>query len=444
MSIRNGLVFAMEDDTLVDGGVASSETAAEVEAGSAEVAQQTGEVEELQAAIEDAEEGAETLEKIEGVLEESAESGEGVDETAAEIAEVAVESIRNRLGIRGTKPFPGMESFGSKNSRLSATKIALEGVKDTLIRIWEAIKAAFIRLWEKVKTFFIGLIKNTNALITHLEGLQERVKKLPDDVKPKNSDLSSKAIARAFSVDKKADLGTAKKIVQNAENLLGTAKSLTEASAKFSAEIEKAAADASVEGGYDKARSALEASLTSSLVHLGKLASSHGGAGEDKEKTLTYYGPFVGTRVLALKNDVKTMGDDTYHDFSLTVTTYDKIEADKAIALKRDEIYDLLKQGLNLMDQLKIFEKTQKELQKTADSVRKASEKATAALNKASDEEEDSTKSRALKSIAKDVGNVNAITTSVGVSIPSTVFATGKAVADYASASIANLTSGGK
>ena len=443
MSIRHGLVFAMEDDQVITDEVV--ENTGEIEAGAAEVVQQAGEVEELQAAIEDAEEGAETLGQIEGVLEESAESGEGVDETAAEIAEVAVESICARLGIRAAKKsFPAMEAFGSSNSRLSATKIALEGIGEHIKRIWEAIKSAIIRLVEKVKSFFIGLLKNTGLVITHLEKLLERAKSLPDDAKPKNADLSNKSLARAFSIDKKADLNTAKKIVANGGKLLESAKVLADASAKFSGEIEKAAGEASVEGGYDKAREALETNVTTSLIALGKLASSHGSAGEDKEKTLTYYGPFVGTRVLALKNDVKTMGEDTYHDFSLTVTTYDKIEADKITALKREEVYDLVKQGLSLMDQLKAFEKAQKEIQKTSDNVRKAAEKATSSLNKAADEEKDAVKSRALKSISKDVTNVNSITASVGVAIPATVFATGKAVADYASASIANLTSGGK
>ena len=81
MSIRHGLVFAMEDDQVITDEVV--ENTGEIEAGAAEVVQQAGEVEELQAAIEDAEEGAEPLGQIEGVLEESAESGEGVDETAA-------------------------------------------------------------------------------------------------------------------------------------------------------------------------------------------------------------------------------------------------------------------------------------------------------------------------------------------------------------------------
>lgn len=440
MSIRNGLVFAMEDDTTLEDGVVTPEAAVEVEAGSAEVAQQTGEVEDLQAAIEDAEEGAETLEKIEGVLEESAESGEGVDETAAEIAEVAVESICARLGIRTSKSFPAMEAFGSQNSRLSATKIALENIGEHIKRIWEAIKAAFIRLWDKVKAFFNTMFKNVGGLAKQLEDLKERATKVPSAAKPKDAVLENKALAKAFSIAKKADVGTAKTLISNGTKLLDTAKSLAEGSTKFSAAIEKTAAEASSTGDLTKARNDLAGHVKNALGGLSTLASSHGEAGADAEKSEKYYGPFVGTRVLAVSESVREFAGDKIVSFGIGITTYDKIEADKITALKAEEVYELAKEGLVLAAKLKDFEKTQKELEKSAAAVRKSAEKATASMNKTAEAGEDAEKAKVLKSLTKDVSTVNSFISSAGVGIPSTVYATVKAVIDYGSISLRNLS----
>lgn len=444
MSIRNGLVFAMEDDTTLEDGVATPEAVAEVEQGAAEVAQQTGEVEELQAAIEDAEEGAETLEKIEGVLEESTDAGEGVDETAAEIAEVAVESIRARLGIRGPVTFPAMEAFGSKNSRLSATKIALEGVKDTLVRIWEAIKSAVIRLWEKIKSFALGLFKSNAQLGKHLEKLLERAKGLPDTVKPEKNDLDNKSLAKAFSVKKQANLGTARTLIANAEKLLAATNDITVLSDAFSNVVVAHAGKLENGGKLSAQKAEVEKDIQAAMDRVGAITSSTGNAGKDKKEEINYYGPFVGTRVVSYKKKETTIGSDTETRFTVAVTTYDKIEAEKITSLKRDEVYELLKEGIKLNDALTAAEKAQATKAKISEKLRKTADEVLAEIKKGTDEDKDQEKARAVRQISSDVNDVNALLSSLSVSFPSVVYATVKAVGDYASASIANLKTASK
>ena len=66
-----------------------------------------------------------------------------MDEAAAEMASIAIESIRNRLGIRAqTRLVPATESFGNTNTRVVSTKLVVEEIGETLKRIWAAIKAA--------------------------------------------------------------------------------------------------------------------------------------------------------------------------------------------------------------------------------------------------------------------------------------------------------------
>lgn len=218
MARNKGLIIALEDADLDQATAGASEaeipeSQLEVEEGVQEVEADVANVEELVTAVEDAEADAETLGEIEGVMEESIEEGEGLDETSAELAEVAVESIRLRLGFAPSRTLPALESFGSKNSRLTATKIALEGVTETIKTIWKKIKEAFQLVWQKIKDFFAKFFTNT-----------EKVKKLAQQLKTKARDTKGKVekdtvdaagVANAFNVDGKASLQSANSILEN-------------------------------------------------------------------------------------------------------------------------------------------------------------------------------------------------------------------------------------
>lgn len=199
MSFRSkGLVLAMEDDApVVQVEInAENEVPAEVEADAAELTEQAGEVEDLVTAVEEAEQDAETLGRMAEVMEESADKGEGLDETAAEIAEVAVEAICGRLGIRTHgRAMPALESFGSRSSRVSATRISVEGIKEWITTTWEAIKKAFKDMWTKVKTFF-------EKFFVANERLKSAAKKMKENLSvgdtPKNVAFEDKSISSQF------------------------------------------------------------------------------------------------------------------------------------------------------------------------------------------------------------------------------------------------------
>ena len=134
MSIfAKGLVAAMEDETqaaelaIDESGADSAEAdiveatdiSADVEAGTAEVDQATAD--------------ADTLERIADTAE-TAEAEGGLDPVAAEIAEIAVESIYTRLGVVRNS-YPALESFSGKTGRKRATQIAVEDIKETVKKI---------------------------------------------------------------------------------------------------------------------------------------------------------------------------------------------------------------------------------------------------------------------------------------------------------------------
>lgn len=438
MSLRKGLVFAMEEglaDEVSEEVVPASEL--EVERGDSEITENSNDIEEMVTATEEAVADAESLGEIQDVMQESVDEGEGLPEEAAEIAEVAVESICRRLGISNTKIIPAMESFGSKHSRLSATKIAIESIGDTLKKIWEAIKAAFIRVWDKIKTFFIGFTKNTQALSNHLDDLKKRVIDL-EDSKTADKDLDSSSLANAFSINKKANHATATTIIENSKKLLEANADLTKTvdgtlsglKNLMSTEIDRNKFTAYMNSAQAAHDANIRKILSSIIISgIGKAQK------EDKKNATSYAGPFEGCRVLRIQNQTKGTAPDEYKVFSIGIETSDKFEAEKIDVLKKDQMLDLIHKAASLIDALNSFEKQRDMLSKAADASKKVADEALKVVAKLS--ENDTVKSRIFREIGTEVSSYNSIVSSMSVSIPKVVFDAIKSSANYVSASIA-------
>ncbi len=185
--MARGLFAVLEDELsaeIVPENTEQQERVEELEAqvAQAEVTEADSEVEELVEAVEEAVDGVEEIEEIAEVAEGSVEAGDGLTEEAAEIAEVAVESICNRLGYKPAKRIiPAMESFGATSSRLDATKYALEGFKDTVAKIWEGIKAFFARIGDALKALWNKLFDLATKTAARAEKMAKNVKKAQDD-----------------------------------------------------------------------------------------------------------------------------------------------------------------------------------------------------------------------------------------------------------------------
>ena len=173
MSIfAKGLVAAMEDETqaaelaIDESGADSAEAdiveatdiSADVEAGTAEVDQATAD--------------ADTLERIADTAE-TAEAEGGLDPVAAEIAEIAVESIYTRLGVVRNS-YPALESFSGKTGRKRATQIAVEDIKETVKKIWAAVVVAFQKMVDFVKNFFAKIFDANRKLLSRINALEKQ------------------------------------------------------------------------------------------------------------------------------------------------------------------------------------------------------------------------------------------------------------------------------
>lgn len=178
-------LFAVMEDELGATAAADAPTDEQVErvqeleeqVAQAEVAEGQAEVAEMADIADEAVTAIEELADVAEVMSDSVEDGgDGLTEDAAEIAEVAVEAICARLGYKPAKKLmPSMEAFGSTSSRVEATKYALEGIQDTMKKIWEAIKGFFNRIWEAIKGLWKRLTDAATRTAARAKKLEEKV-----------------------------------------------------------------------------------------------------------------------------------------------------------------------------------------------------------------------------------------------------------------------------
>lgn len=199
--MRNlGLVAAMEaelETEEVSAAVDLPEAADSLETDMLETQELGAGVDEQLGAIDSASDDAQTLGDIADVMEESAENG-GMDETSARVAEVAVESIYRRLGVAKKTALPAMESFGDKASRLTATRVAIEGITDTLKKVWEAIKAAFVRMGDWIRDFYAKLDIVNKKLGERATKALTAADKIDSGAKPKETEIKAGSFAAAL------------------------------------------------------------------------------------------------------------------------------------------------------------------------------------------------------------------------------------------------------
>lgn len=422
MSFRNkGLVLAMEEEAIIAAPEGEMDPAlpAEVEAGAAEVTEQVGEVEDLNTAIEEAEADAETLGDIQETLAETVESGEGVDETTAEVAEIAVEAICARLGIRNAqKVVPSLESFGSKSSRVTATRVAVESIGDKIKQIWSAIMAAIKTVWEKVKSFVAGLLKNRGMLEKHLEGLKKRVETLDGNLKPKEKEVSGGA-GKAFGIGGKADLKTAETVLENARKLMGVASVAVQQASRTAGQVLNFEKDPS---GATKAKGELVGAVSEAVKKLGEVSSKDG---------VSQYGQLVGGKTIV----VNAQANAEKQTLDIQIGELSKEQPKTAAALSRDEMKSLVGEALDLVKALKEYDKVEKDLAKISAECAKVVD---AVLKGAANRMEDKEAAEAVRKGAADVRELNSMIGKFGASIPSVIFMSAKAAGDYVSASLAN------
>ena len=193
-SFGRGLVAAMESADGTQGVDEIIPAADSAETSLLETAEAGAEVTGTLDDIESAQADGDSLGAIAETMEATEETG-GLDPVAAEVAEVAVESICNRLGV--TRRKYALESFSSKDKRVAATRYAVEEIKDVLKRIWDAIVAAFGKVKEFLKNFFKALIDANEKLAQRADALVNKATNAKGS--PKEKEISAGGFGKALA-----------------------------------------------------------------------------------------------------------------------------------------------------------------------------------------------------------------------------------------------------
>ena len=168
--------------------------AAEAEA---EVVESEAEGTEEIAAIDEGEAGAEALEVAVESLSLAAKNG-GIDKHSAAAIGALTKHIYSRTGYRA-KPMPSLESFGGTSTRIGATQLAMEGIKEGIKEIWKSIVAALKRVGE-------WIMGHLNKIFGGAEKMQKRAKSVAAAAdaaggkKIKNATFDNEALVKALYV----------------------------------------------------------------------------------------------------------------------------------------------------------------------------------------------------------------------------------------------------
>lgn len=184
--MRNSLFnLALEDEAVVGAATAGAEAGAGVESAETalvDVNEGAAVVEATNAEVEQAGADADALDNIADAVEGTIEEG-GLTESAANAVNVAVEAFYTRLNIV-KKPVVVMEHFGNASSRVQATRLTMEGIKEVAKDVWKKI-IAFIK---KIGSW---IMDQYNKVFGAAEKLEKRAKAL--QARAENADLPAKA-----------------------------------------------------------------------------------------------------------------------------------------------------------------------------------------------------------------------------------------------------------
>lgn len=181
-----------------------------VEAQLVEVQGLDAEIQTLEADAGELQEDTESMENMESAVAEAAEEG-GMDETAAKVAEVAMESYCVRWGIQRTRV--ATESFAG-GSRQQATQVALEGIGDSIKGAFESFGKWLQEIVNKMRDFWVKYINAGKAVKKRAQKLKQRLSNGLGEIK---KDRITGAWAKDLLINQKVDIATVLKFLSGVD-----------------------------------------------------------------------------------------------------------------------------------------------------------------------------------------------------------------------------------
>ena len=248
-SFGRGLVAAMENidnapgaDEVIPAADSAETSLLETTEAGAEV---TGTLDDIESATAD----ADSLGAIAETMESTEETG-GLDPVAAQVAEVAVESICARLGVQRRRPY-AMESFGDKSRRVGATRYAVEEIKGVLGRVWDAIIVAFGKVKEFLKNFFKALFDSNEKLAQRADALVNKATNATGA--PKEKEIAAGGFGKALATGGAFKKSAVIEGVSGMPAWLNSTRTAVTQKPSFADKLKEMVSDAKVFDGYQLA-----------------------------------------------------------------------------------------------------------------------------------------------------------------------------------------------
>lgn len=435
---RTGLL-SMEDADVVEGALPeeAAEAVAEVTEVNDAVAEDVAEGAAIAADTVDLEDAIEEIQGLETIaegVEEKVESGEGLSEDAGELLEVAVESACRRLGIKRSSRL-SKENYAT-GSKLAASRLSLEGIKETIVKAWEAVKNFFKGMWVRIKEFFARIFTNLPKLRKQVIAMRDRAYQIKGTTKASDKIKTS---AAQFSVEGKANKDTASAILKNYYQFL---KALPEAFDAFGKGVTDAAA--AVKGTKSVDFTALSNAL---IAPLGKMDVSRTGKkpaeNGDQRFEGDMYGPLLGGQALFVG---KSYHKDAKKEDKAEAAPYmDLVDVKQTVAsdieaLDAKNVQALADACLMVLDAAEEVDRKKSKVEAALNSGVKAAEEVIKSAQVALEDKADASEARKNLSDARTwVTKAGSLANRMVVMAPSMGAQAVKAALAYGNASLSNL-----
>lgn len=164
----------------------------------AEMPSETVESQELEASVAEREADAldqdaqelsadqDNLAQLTNSVEDSQANG-GLDETAAEVVEIAAEAFCAKWSVTPTKV--AKEGFSESVTRLQSTSFALESLKSASSSLWERFLQLLQSIIDKLKDVWFNFSNAGKSLEKRAAKLKQALEKIPDDATPSESNV---------------------------------------------------------------------------------------------------------------------------------------------------------------------------------------------------------------------------------------------------------------
>ena len=236
-----GLVAAMEsEEEVAAAAVPEVETPAVVIGDNAEsletdlidITEDVAETAEADAQVDEALEVVEALESISEGLRAAAGAG-GLSREGAHVVGMAIDHMYGRVGIRTAVAMPALESFGGTSTRVQATTIAYEEIKEEAKKLWVKIVAAIEKSIQWLKEKFELIFGGAGKLKARADALATKAASLSGDAK--SGELDNGRLVAALHVGGKVDgvVAAAGLIKASVEGIFGSAPARTAALAAY-------------------------------------------------------------------------------------------------------------------------------------------------------------------------------------------------------------------